>query len=34
MVYHFFYYASNMQNNPPLEQVFNKGKGKNIADLP
>ena len=23
-----------MQNIPPLEQVFNKGKDKNIAGLP
>ena len=26
--------SSNMQNIPPLEQVINKGKDKNIAGLP
>ena len=34
VIYHFFYQASNKQNIPMLEQVFNKGKNKNIAGLP
>ena len=31
MVYHFFYKPFDMQNIPPLEQVFHKGKDRNIA---
>ena len=34
MVYHFFYEASNMQNIPPLEQMFNKGTDKSLSGLP
>ena len=34
MFYQFFYQASNIQNIPLLEQVFNKGKDKTIAGLP
>lgn len=30
MAYHFFYWASNLQNIPPFEQVFNKIKTKTL----